>query len=293
MKETIESLMRKANTQFHTGEDNEALLSYYKALQHSQALPLVVEYIKKNKDNLEENLYLLKDLLRTKYQIILPSEALRFLFNSIKNLLDEQEEKKAYQEFKKHILSKHPKTPEQYVDILLQQNENPFWHDIGFLSTLLQEHGFNYDSCDVDQICHERARALDLTRFERSLREKKPDILTEIDTMTGHEFEDFLINLLPRLGYRVEQKKKSREQGLDLLLERYGEKIACQVKRKKTPVSNDAIQEVIAARDYYRCQRALVITNSRFTSSAKQLAERCHVELWDRKKLKEQIEKAR
>jgi HJR/Mrr/RecB family endonuclease len=291
MKETIESLMRKANTLFEAGENKKAFLSYYKVLHRSQALPLVVEYIKKNKDNLEEDLYLLKDLLRTKYHILLLPEALRLLLNSIKKLLDEQDEKKAYQEFKKRILSKHPKTPEQYVDILLQQNENPFWQEIEFLSTLLLENGFTYYLCDVDQLCHERTRARDLVRFERSLREKKPDILTEIDSMTGHEFEDFLIDLFTRLGYRVERKKSSHEQGLDFLLERPGERIACQVKRYNEPVGNKAVQQALAARDYYKCHKALVVTNNRFTTSAKQLAERCNVELWDRNKLKELIKK--
>jgi HJR/Mrr/RecB family endonuclease len=293
MKETVESLIKKANTLFEAGNQNKALLYYQKALHDSKALPLVIEYIKKNKDNLEENQYLLKDLLQTKYHILLLPEAFRLLLNSIKKQVEKQEEKIAYQRFKKSILSKHPTTPEQYVDILLEQNENPFWQEIQFLSTLLLEHGFNYYLCDVDQLCHQRTRARELARFERSLQEKKPDILTEIDSMTGYEFEDFLIDLFTRLGHRVEQRKRSHEQGLDFLLERQGEKIACQVKRYTKPVGNKAIQEANAARDYYRCQRALVITNSIFTKSAIQLAERCKVELWDRNKLKELIEKRR
>jgi len=293
MTETVDSLIKKANTLFEIGDYKKAFLSYYKALRHAKALPLVIEYIKKNKDNLFEDQDLLKELLRTKYHILLLSEALHLILKNIKKLLDEQEEDKAYQEFKKHILSRHPKTPVQYVDILLQQNENPFWQGIIFLTTLLQEQGFMYYTCDVDQLCHERTRALELARFERSLQEKKPDILTEIDSMTGFEFEDFLMDLFPSLGYRVEQRKRSHGQGLDFLLVRLGERTACQVKRYNKPVGNKAIQEVIAARDYYHCQRALVVTNSSFTNSAKQLAERCDVELWGRKELKEKIKKIR
>lgn len=103
----------------------------------------------------------------------------------------------------------------------------------------------------------------------------------EIDTMTGYEFEDFLVNLFTKLGYTVDQRKRSHEQDLDLLLIQHGERIAVQVKRYSKPVGNEAIQEANAARMYYRCQRALVVTNSSFTTSAKQLAERCNVELWD------------
>lgn len=109
--------------------------------------------------------------------------------------------------------------------------------------------------------------------------------------MTGNEFEDFLINLFRKSGYTVERKKRSHEQGLDFLLIRYGEKTAVQVKRYGKPVGNKAIQEVNAARVYYQCHRALVITNFRFTISAKQLAERCNVDLWDRETLKEKIKK--
>jgi HJR/Mrr/RecB family endonuclease len=61
------------------------------------------------------------------------------------------------------------------------------------------------------------------------------------------------------------------------------------VKRYNKPVGNKAVQEANAAQIYYRCYRALVVTNSSFTTPAKQLAERCKVELWDRKKLKEKI----
>jgi HJR/Mrr/RecB family endonuclease len=291
MRPTIESLVTQGNTWFLAGNNTKALHSYYKALQHAKALNIIVKYIKKNKENLFEDQDLLKDLLQTKYHILLIPRALPFLLINIKKLVDEQEEQKAYQHFKKIILSKQPKTPEEYVDVLLDLNENPSWQEMGFLSDLLREHRFNYYICDVDQLCHDRTRALALARFEHSLQEKKPETLTDIDSMTGFEFEDFLINLFTTLGYTVERSKRSHEQGLDFLLERYDERIACQVKRYNQAVGNKAIQEVNAARDYYHCQKALVVTNSNFTSSAIQLAERCNVELWDRKKLKEQIKK--
>ena len=102
--------------------------------------------------------------------------------------------------------------------------------------------------------------------------------------MTGYEFEDFLVDPFTKLGYTVEQRKKSHEQGLDLLLLRYGERTAMQVKCYSNPVGNKAIQEVNTARMYYHFQGTLVVTNASFTTPAKELAERCDVELWDRKK---------
>jgi Restriction endonuclease len=289
MKHTIESFIQQGNTWFIAGDNTNAFLSYFQALYHAKALSIVVKYVQKNKDNLFEEQDLLKELLYTKYHIQLVPGAISVILNGIKKQVEEEQKKKAYQRFKKIILSQHPKTPEQYVDVLLSRFDKVSWEEIGFLSDLLLEHGFNYDVCDVDQLYHDRAKTRELKRFEHSLQ--KQENFSDIDTMTGYEFEDFLITLFTELGYTVEQRKKSHEQGLDLLLLRYGEKTAVQVKRYSKPVGNKAIQEVNAARMYYHCQKALVVTNSYFTASAKQLAERCNVELWDRKKLKELIKK--
>jgi len=86
--------------------------------------------------------------------------------------------------------------------------------------------------------------------------------------MTGSEFEEYLEDFFIKSGYRVEKRTHSHEQGLDLLLERQGERTAVQIKRYSKPVGNKAVQEAIAAREYYRCIHALMVTNSRFTPSA-------------------------
>lgn len=260
-------------------------------MKQSGALKIVVKYVQRNKDHLFEDQEMLYELLYTKYHMRLVHQALPLILLSTKKQVEEIEDEKAYQRFKKLILSKHPKSPSQFADVFLDAFENTSCKELEFLSKILREQGFNYSVCDADRLCHTQARARELKQFEQSLQKKKSTKISDIDTMTGYEFEDFLMSLFTKLGYRVEQRKRSHGQGLDFLLERHGERIACQVKRYKKPVGNKAIQEVIAARDYYRCQRALVVTNSRFTTAAKQLAERCGVELWDRKKLKEQLKK--
>jgi HJR/Mrr/RecB family endonuclease len=100
-----------------------------------------------------------------------------------------------------------------------------------FLSNLLLENGFNYYVCDVDRLYHERSKILELARFEHSLQEKKPITLSTIDTMTGYEFEDFLVTIFTKSGYTVERRTRSHEQGLDFLLLQHGERTAVQVKR--------------------------------------------------------------
>ena len=291
MKKNVASWTQKGNTCFLAGEYAQANAHYYNALRESGAWKSVVRYIQKNPDNLQEDQEILRELLKQKYHVTLFPGALPVLLISIQKEIELIENEQACQQLKKKILLKHPKTPEQYVDALLEHSEDPSWQEIGFVSQLLQEHGFKYYECDVSQLCYDRQRAQDLRRFEHSLLETKPGRFSDIDTMTGYEFEKYLEDFFIKSGYHVEKRKRSHEQGLDLLLVRQGESTAVQVKRYSKPVRNKAVQEVIAAREYYHCSHALVVTNSRFTLSAQQLAERCNVELWDRKTLKEKIKK--
>ena len=292
MGETVESLIQQGNNAFLAGNQIDAIRYYYKALKKSGALVTIVKYIQKNKNDLYKDQDMFQELLYTKYRIRLANGALSIILMSTKKEIDIQEEKTAFQQFKKIILSKHPKSPEQFADVFLDEFENGSCKEMGFLSKVLMEHGFNYSLCDVNRLCNLQANARDLARFERSLDEKKPATFTKIDSMTGFEFEDFIVDLFIKLGYVVEKRKRSHEQGLDLLLFKHGVRIAVQVKRHRRPVGNTAVQQALAACVYHQGQRAIVVTNSTFTLPAKQLAARCdNVELWDRHVLKEKIKR--
>jgi restriction system protein len=67
------------------------------------------------------------------------------------------------------------------------------------------------------------------------------------------------------------------------------EVIDIQAKRYSKPVGNKAVQEVIAAKAYYRCDEALVISNNSYTKSAKDLAQKVGVSLWSKKELMKMI----
>ncbi|MBN1168409.1 restriction endonuclease [Candidatus Woesebacteria bacterium] len=103
--------------------------------------------------------------------------------------------------------------------------------------------------------------------------------------MSGIEFEDLLQDLFKKLGHLVVKTPVSGDQGADLIIKKGGEKIAVQAKRYSKPVTNKAIQEAVAATKHYKCDRAMVITTSKFTKSARQLASSNNVELWDGNKL--------
>jgi len=96
-----------------------------------------------------------------------------------------------------------------------------------------------------------------------------------------------MIRLFERMGYRVVKTKGSHDYGADLVLKRYGRKSAVQVKCWRRAVGIKAVQEVVAARTYWRCHDALVVATSVFTKPAKELARSNVVELWDGAKLSE------
>lgn len=107
--------------------------------------------------------------------------------------------------------------------------------------------------------------------------------LFEIDQMDGVTFEHFLYFLFKKLGYDVSVTSKTHDYGADLILKKDGVIYVCQAKRKRDRIGINAVQEVIGARYYYKADKAFVITNSFFTSSAIELAKRADVMLFNRK----------
>lgn len=117
--------------------------------------------------------------------------------------------------------------------------------------------------------------------------------ISKIDKMSGEEFEDFLALLYkkqmidgkPRF-LNVRTTPKTCDYGADLLFKtRDGRKVVVQAKRYRNNVPESAVQQLISAREFYKCDVGMVITNSTFTDAAKTLAKSCNVILIDRFKL--------
>lgn len=119
------------------------------------------------------------------------------------------------------------------------------------------------------------------TRFsgERAVR------LADVDRMNGHDFERFVAVLLESQGFRVSVTPGSRDFGVDIVARKGRIAYAVQVKRKSGRVGQPAIREAIAGVRHYRCTKAMVITNSYFTESARELASSNGCVLVDRQAL--------
>ena len=106
--------------------------------------------------------------------------------------------------------------------------------------------------------------------------------ITDVDTLSGKEFEHYLEVLFKKLGYQVQRTPYQGDYGADLVLRQGDEKTVVQAKRYTRKVGVKAVQEAVASKQYYHCDKAMVVTNSRFSRQAQTLAKANQVELWDR-----------
>ena len=113
--------------------------------------------------------------------------------------------------------------------------------------------------------------------------------IDDIDMMNGKEFEEFVCELYLRMGYSAEITKQTGDQGIDVIAEKKGNRIGIQAKCYAGTVGNSAVQQVVAGKLFYNCNKAVVITNNYFTTSAIELAEANEVILINRDILKDKI----
>lgn len=108
---------------------------------------------------------------------------------------------------------------------------------------------------------------------------------SKIDYMDGIEFENLIDAKFQKMGYTTKLTKATKDYGVDLIATKNKKSIAIQIKRYNRNVGVKAIQEVIAAKAFYKTDTAMVLTNSYFTKPAKNLAKETDVILIDRSKL--------
>lgn len=134
------------------------------------------------------------------------------------------------------------------------------------------------------------ALLLFLRRHKIRRHRKRINIMRRIDTMSGADFESFLAQYFRKQGYRVEVTKASGDFGADLILRKGRKRIVVQAKRWTGTVGVSSVQEVVAARHYYRATEAMLITNSTLTRNAEKLAHGTDVKVWARACLLEKLQ---
>jgi len=109
--------------------------------------------------------------------------------------------------------------------------------------------------------------------------------IEQIDRMHGLTFEAYVCRILETQGYIVENIRASNDYGVDAVVSRGKDSIAIQIKRSKHPIDRRAISDASAGKDFYKCNRAMVVTNSTLTDSAKKFAQAIGCQIVERREL--------
>lgn len=110
--------------------------------------------------------------------------------------------------------------------------------------------------------------------------------ITDIDKISGVDFERVMAYIFKKMGFKVNPTPATGDYGADLIVTKWGIKIAVQCKLYYDHnVGNKAINEVYAAKKYYGCNEGMVLTNSLFTKQAITLSKSVDIILLDRNTL--------
>jgi HJR/Mrr/RecB family endonuclease len=121
------------------------------------------------------------------------------------------------------------------------------------------------------------------------MRPEPLQLLHHLDALDGRDFENVVARLLRQDGYDV-VLTEYYDRGADLIAVKDDVRWAIQVKRWASPVGEDAVRAIFAARTLYKCDRARVITNNTFTRRARASAKDLGIDLWDRARLVREIQ---
>jgi len=115
--------------------------------------------------------------------------------------------------------------------------------------------------------------------------------MSQIDSLSGTDFESFLAEMFEKLGYEVKLTKGSHDYGADLLVSKNGKFAVVQAKCYAKVVGIKAVQEIIGAKNHYGAEDAFVATNNYFSKDAEVLAVENNVKLIDRTVIEKMLAK--
>ena len=120
----------------------------------------------------------------------------------------------------------------------------------------------------------EEALALVMDDQIKTFREQNPSRADRgySEELSPIEYEQFCARLLADIGWDARTTVSTGDQGADVIATKDGTTVVIQCKKYSTPVGNKAVQEVHAAMSYYNADKAIVVSNASYTTSAKQVA---------------------
>jgi hypothetical protein len=161
--------------------------------------------------------------------------------------------------------------------------------NIDQVSSLFNRFNLPHTKEEIEQLIQKIKEEIEIAEFEKKLGAQSKIDLGDFTDLSGHEFEEYIQRLFELLGYTAVRMPLTGDQGADLIIAKDNIKTVVQLKKYTGSISNKAIQEVVAAKNYYKADKTMVVTNTSFTEGAIDLALANNVELWDGGKIKEVI----
>lgn len=93
-----------------------------------------------------------------------------------------------------------------------------------------------------------------------------------VDNMNSLEFEQYVARLLRSNGYHNVSLTEKYDLGIDIIAEKDGVRWGVQVKHYSGLVKASAVRQVVTGLKMYNCDRAMVVTNSTYSATARRLA---------------------
>ncbi len=179
---------------------------------------------------------------------------------------------------------------EEHKDVLMQKyRQLAYKDDYGTIKTNKYEAELKYlmdNVVDTEKIISKEMRSCIIEKIINYMKENVNLNETLFSVNNPYEFEQKCAQILNENGWNARATSKSLDQGVDVIAEREGITVVIQCKLYNKPVGNKAVQEIIAGRDFYKADFAVVVSNSTYTISARQLAQNCNVLLMNVDELK-------
>jgi len=99
------------------------------------------------------------------------------------------------------------------------------------------------------------------------------------ESMTPYEYEHYCARLLRNAGWDAKVTQSSGDQGVDIVAEKEGARIAIQCKQFSKPAGNKAVQEIRAGVEFIDADCGAVVATSGYTRSARELANKTGIRL--------------
>lgn len=111
----------------------------------------------------------------------------------------------------------------------------------------------------------------------------KSAIKNRFSDFNPFDFEDFIAQLFKANNYSVEQTKYSGDFGADIIIEKDNSRIVVQVKRyaEENKVGVKDINQLIGAKEYYKCDSSIIVTTSSYSAPGIELANNTGVILYE------------